>query len=281
MNIFRLAGDSIHVFAMCFLLAYMLNTKSCNGYSGKTQLMYLAVFITRYLDLITNFISVYNTTMKVMFISIKATIVYLIYGRFKQTHDKENDTFRFEVLIIPCAILAIFINHESSVMEIMWTFSIYMESVLILPQLWMIVKSGKIRVDQIIYLVTLGCYRALYIANWKYRYDTEGFYDILAIVAGCLQTSIYVLAFCAAPMSTHWVKEIKAGCADLRHGKNILGGNNTDKAPLMEAGDDEWSSSLAPSIRNLDVKLQPGSHMGLPPTTADKKILKEQAIFEI
>lgn len=35
------------------------------GISGKSQILFALVFTTRYLDLFTNFISVYNTVMKV------------------------------------------------------------------------------------------------------------------------------------------------------------------------------------------------------------------------
>jgi hypothetical protein len=43
-------------------------------------------------------------------------------------------TFRIEFLLGPCALLALVLNHEFSTMEILWTFSIYLESVAILPQ---------------------------------------------------------------------------------------------------------------------------------------------------
>lgn len=38
---------------------------SCAGISGKSQILFALVFTTRYLDLFTNFISIYNTVMKV------------------------------------------------------------------------------------------------------------------------------------------------------------------------------------------------------------------------
>ena len=41
---------------------------------------------------------------------------------------------RIEFLLGPCALLALVLNHEFSTMEILWTFSIYLESVAILPQ---------------------------------------------------------------------------------------------------------------------------------------------------
>ncbi len=47
--------------------------------------------------------------------------------------------FRIEFLLGPCALLALVLNHEFSTMEILWTFSIYLESVAILPQVQYIV----------------------------------------------------------------------------------------------------------------------------------------------
>jgi hypothetical protein len=69
-------------------------TRSCAGISGKAQILFLVVFVTRYLDLVTNFISVYNTTMKVFFVGSSAATVYLMYVKFKATYDGNHDTFR-------------------------------------------------------------------------------------------------------------------------------------------------------------------------------------------
>jgi ER lumen protein retaining receptor len=43
---------------------------------------------------VTNFISVYNTTMKVFFVGSSAATVYLMYVKFKATYDGNHDTFR-------------------------------------------------------------------------------------------------------------------------------------------------------------------------------------------
>jgi len=40
--------------------------------------------------------------------------------------------------------------------------------------------------------VLLGAYRGLYLLNWIYRYYNEGHYDLIAIVAGSVQTVLYV-----------------------------------------------------------------------------------------
>jgi len=191
MNLFRLVGDLSHLLAIVLLLLKIWKTRSCAGISGKSQALFLVVFVTRYLDLVTNFISIYNTVMKIFFIGSAAGTVYLMYFKFKATYDGNHDTFRVEFLLAPAALLAVVLNHEFSVMEILWTFSIYLESVAILPQLFMVSKTGEAETITSHYLFALGSYRGLYILNWIYRYYYESFYDVIAIVAGIVQTILY------------------------------------------------------------------------------------------
>ena len=73
----------------------------------------------------------------------------------------------------PAVLLALLLNHEFSVMEVLWTFSIYLESVAILPQLFMVSKTGEAESITSHYLFALGSYRALYIVNCVYRYYAE------------------------------------------------------------------------------------------------------------
>ena len=94
MNIFRLAGDLSHLLAIILLLIKIWKTRSCAGISGKSQILFLIVFVSRYLDLFSNFISLYNTAMKVFFIGSAAATVYFMYVKFKATYDGNHDTFR-------------------------------------------------------------------------------------------------------------------------------------------------------------------------------------------
>jgi len=153
--------------------------------------LFALTYTTRYLDLITNFVSIYNTTMKVFFIGASFLTIYLMYVKFRATYDSNHDTFRIEFLLIPVTILALLINHEFTVVEILWTWSIYLEAVAILPQLFMVSKTGEAESITSHYLFALGSYRALYIMNWIYRYYMESYYDIIAIIAGLLQTVLY------------------------------------------------------------------------------------------
>ncbi|XP_035694762.1 ER lumen protein-retaining receptor 2 [Branchiostoma floridae] len=191
MNVFRLIGDLSHLLAIIILLLKIWKTRSCAGVSGKSQILFSLVFITRYLDLFTNFISVYNSVMKIIYLLTSLGTVYLMYFKFKATYDSNHDTFRIEFLVVPVGGLSFLVNHDFTPLEILWTFSIYLESVAILPQLFMISKTGEAETITSHYLFALGSYRALYIINWVYRYYTEGFFDLIAIVAGCVQTILY------------------------------------------------------------------------------------------
>lgn len=191
MNIFRLLGDVSHLFAIIILLLKIWKTRSCAGISGRSQFLFGVVYTARYLDLFTSFISLYNTFMKVVFLLASFGTLYLMWVKFKATYDRNHDTFRVEFLLLPCALLALVVNHEFTVMEVLWTFSIYLEAVAILPQLFMVSKTGEAETITSHYLFALGSYRGLYILNWVYRFYAENFYDFIAIVAGVVQTVLY------------------------------------------------------------------------------------------
>ncbi|KYQ50332.1 ER lumen protein retaining receptor [Trachymyrmex zeteki] len=191
MNIFRLLGDLSHLLAIIILLLKIWKTRSCAGISGKSQILFAIVYTTRYLDLFTTFISAYNTFMKIVFIAASLATIFLMYVKFKATYDHNHDTFRIEFLILPAFILALLINHELSFIEVLWTFSIYLESVAILPQLFLVSKTGEAESITSHYLFALGSYRGLYLFNWVYRYYAEDHYDLIAIVAGLVQTVLY------------------------------------------------------------------------------------------
>lgn len=88
------------------------------GISGKSQVLFALVFTTRYLDIFTNFVSVYNSVMKVIFIVTAYGTLYLMFVKFKATYDSNHDTFRAEFLVIPAMGLALLVNHEFSAMEV-------------------------------------------------------------------------------------------------------------------------------------------------------------------
>ncbi|CAH8677013.1 unnamed protein product [Schistosoma rodhaini] len=143
------------------------------------------------MDLFFNFISLYNTIMKLFFIICSCATVYLMYFKFKATYDSNHDTFNMYLLLIPSLLLGLVANYEFSLYEVLWAFSIYLESVAIMPQLFMISKTGEAETITSHYLFALGSYRALYLFNWIYRYVFDDYLDYIAVVAGIVQTLLY------------------------------------------------------------------------------------------
>lgn len=194
MNIFRITADALHFLAIVSLLLQIWKTKSSANISGKSQILYATVYLTRYVDLFTDFISVYNSVMKVLFIGGTYTIIYLIFSKFSDTYDRENDAFRIGFLLLPAIALAMLVNHQFTQVEILWTFSIYLEAVAIVPQLFMVWRTGTL--DNVkYYLMAMGSYRALYLMNWVWRYIMEGRYDLITVSGGIVHTYLYCSFF--------------------------------------------------------------------------------------
>ncbi|KAL6042738.1 ER lumen protein-retaining receptor B [Balamuthia mandrillaris] len=193
MNIFRLSGDLLHLLSFLLLLWKIRSQKSCAGISFKTQALYALVFTTRYLDLFFNFNSLYNSVMKIIFLASTYYILYMMKYDFKHTYDKEHDSFRVLFLIVPCFILALFFNFEFSIVEILWAFSVYLEAVAIMPQLFLLQRTGEVETLTSDYIFALGGYRALYLFNWIYRLLTEeGYQNWIVWIAGLVQTVLYI-----------------------------------------------------------------------------------------
>jgi len=191
-----------HVFSIIVLLLRLRVAKNASGISVRTHELFLVVFVTRYLDLFTTFYSLYNSCMKVLYIATTAAIIYMI--RFSEpicsTYDKAQDTFlHWKFAVAPCAVIA-FITHlvgsgfsRFDLLELLWTFSIYLESIAILPQLIVLQRYREVENLTGNYIVFMGAYRAFYILNWIYRSYHEPMYQHHFVVyfCGVLQTVLY------------------------------------------------------------------------------------------
>ncbi|GME81497.1 unnamed protein product [Ambrosiozyma monospora] len=191
LNVFRIAADFSHLASILILIHSISTTKSTKGISLKTQVLYAIVFITRYLDLITlNFSSVYNTLMKLFFIGSSGYTIHLMKKHTKSI-EGNPDIFQIKWLVGGSVILGLLFNYKLSILEVAWSFSLWLESVAILPQLFLLQKEGQGELLTIHYIFALGLYRALYIPNWFYRYFAEGRLDLLSIITGIIQTLLY------------------------------------------------------------------------------------------
>lgn len=204
MNIFRLCGDMCHVFSIIVLLLRLRVARNAQGISLRTHELFLLVFLTRYTDLFTTFYSLYNSVMKVLYIASTSSIVYAI--RLQEpicsTYDRAQDTFRhWAFAVAPCGVLALLTHLISGgslfsfvdIQEMLWTFSIYLESIAILPQLIVLQRFREVENLTGNYIFFMGSYRALYIVNWIFRaYYEPGYrHHYVVYFCGVLQTLLY------------------------------------------------------------------------------------------
>lgn len=132
MNIFRFVADLSHLLSILILIYNMRQRRSSSGISFKSQCLYTAVFVTRYLgnshntqegvnalvDLLWSWVSLYNTVMKIFFVGSSVYILYLMKGPFRPTHDPNIDTFKIEFLVLGSFVAAMVFNYEYSFSEV-------------------------------------------------------------------------------------------------------------------------------------------------------------------
>lgn len=197
MNIFIFTGDMLHLASIVIILTKIYGSKSCKGLSLKTQALYALVFVCRYMDLAFSFISLYNSLMKVFFIASSLGIIMLMRKRpYSLSYSATDDNFRVIALLVPCFAVSLLVTENYSVSEVLWTFSILLESVAIVPQLIVVHRyasrsDGFVESISASYVATLGSYRVLYLLGWIYRYATEtGYWNPVAWGAGVIQSLV-------------------------------------------------------------------------------------------
>lgn len=161
--------------------------------------MYLLTFSTRYLDLfwVPPWWSWWNFVLKIFYIASSAYIVFLMMRVYARTRERETAwrlsaySLGGSVVLAPFVSL-IFDYSRFSFSETIWTSSIILESVCVLPQLLLLRQTSVPTVLDSFYLVTLGSYRFFYILNWIVRLAQKDYFSPTSAVFGLIQTALYV-----------------------------------------------------------------------------------------
>jgi len=191
-NIFRYIADFSHLISSLLLLYKMFSSHSCSGISFQTHLLYLVVFVTRYLnsDLLNP--PLYNILFK--FFYLISTLVVLVSMRtvFRKTYKKKHDNFRIIFVILICGVATGATTKSYSMEEVLWTFSLWAEAFAILPQLFLLQRTQRIDVMTHEYIFFLGVYRLFYVINWVYKATTmTGRTPYVVWTTGVIQTLLY------------------------------------------------------------------------------------------
>ncbi|KAK5269205.1 hypothetical protein LTR99_010042 [Exophiala xenobiotica] len=200
LNIFRILGDVSHTASKCILIWAIHSNKSAEGVSLLTQILYIAVFCTRYLDLfwVPPALSWWNFILKNFYIWSSIYIIVLMTRVYARTREQEKawkwGAYAAGASLVAAPLVSLIFNGwiRSTFSEVLWTFSIILESVCVLPQLILLRQTTVPTVIDSFYLVTLGSYRAFYLLNWIYRAFTPSKPDAISVIFGIIQTAFYV-----------------------------------------------------------------------------------------
>jgi ER lumen protein retaining receptor len=87
--------------------------------------------------------------------------------------------------------MALIIHTAFDWWELTWSFSLWLESVAIFPQITILSKYNGVENFTAHYIAALGSYRFFYILNWIYRYYNEKYLCWTSILSGILQVLLY------------------------------------------------------------------------------------------
>ena len=191
MDVLTVIEDMSHLLAINVLLVKILRTGSVSGLSGISQLFYAIVYSTRYLDIFIYLYSVYNILMKCIYFNLTYLTVFLIFKTHKDTYDRKNDPKKSFFILIFCLVLALLVNEHLAFTEVMRPFSFYLEAVAMVPQLWMVNKTGECKPVTFHYIFCLCVYKAFFLLN---RYFDVLRFDI-ALWSGIVQMLTYFAFF--------------------------------------------------------------------------------------
>lgn len=222
-NVFRILGDVSHTASKSILIWAIhvnrsaegryfhglvtrrdSNLNMSTGVSLITQMLYALVFVTRYLNIfwispVGSTLNIWNFVLKNFYIISSFYIIFLMMRVYARTREREKSwrlgAYCLGGSVILAPIMTVIADRKrTGFVEIMWTFSIILESVCVIPQLLLLRQTTVPTVIDSFYLLTLGSYRAFYILNWIVRVATppQHHFEWRAVLFGIIQTAFYV-----------------------------------------------------------------------------------------
>jgi len=146
-------GAGVQTLGFLALLLKVRAQKVVKGISAKTLEMYVGVFVFRlgatltkngYLPVDRSGDWAYQCA-DVVSLMIVLQLLYSCHKTCASTYQAEHDTLDMTKAILPCLILALCTHgdlNNNRFFDAMWTFSMNLDTVALLPQLWMLTKIG-------------------------------------------------------------------------------------------------------------------------------------------
>lgn len=86
-------------------------------------------------------------TVETISLSLVGLIVFMCRKRFAASYEADSDVFKHQYLMIGCFVLALIFHPNLNAFmpaDVCWTFALYLESVAVLPQLFMFQRDKRV-----------------------------------------------------------------------------------------------------------------------------------------
>merc|ERR1719253_998355 len=109
------------------------------------------------------------------------------------TYERNKDTCSLSVILIPCATAAVLLAMETTALEVLWSFSQFLEGFAMVPQYIFCYRDrGASDLGVSLYVMSLGGYRVFYAANWIYKKVQMPHYsDVHSWTGGIIEISFF------------------------------------------------------------------------------------------
>ncbi|KAB2604624.1 ER lumen protein retaining receptor C28H8.4 [Pyrus ussuriensis x Pyrus communis] len=170
-NLF-VAAEAVHSIGISVLIYKLMKEKTCAGLSLKSQeltAMFLAVRL--YCSVVMEYDI--HTLLDLATLVTTLWVIYMIRFNLKSSYMEDKDNFAIYYVVVPCALLALFIHPSTShhlLNRISWAFCVYLEAVSVLPQLRVMQNTKIVEPFTAHYVFALGVARFLSCAHWVLQF---------------------------------------------------------------------------------------------------------------
>lgn len=182
-SFFLTLSGLIQMFGFFLIALRVQNTQSVAGLSLNTQICYGVAFFARFVSVIKHegYLP-YDSSGDVIYriveflaLLLAGYVIFMAAIKYKATYTWDLDRVNCLILIGPALILASLIHpnlNNSYFADIAWTFSLYLESIAMFPQLYMFSKKGgEVEALTSHFVASQGLSRFCALAFWLFSFQ--------------------------------------------------------------------------------------------------------------
>jgi len=176
-------GSGVQCLGFLLLTLKVRAQKSVHGLSSKTLVMYCLVFAVRlcsttrrsgYIPVDRSGDHMYQLG-DVLSLILAIQLLYCIHKTHKSTYQAQYDTLSCMPLVPACVMLAMFVHgnmNNSELYDTIWTTSLNLDTIAMIPQLWMLTKvGGEVEGMTSHFVVAIIASRMCSLSFWYYGYE--------------------------------------------------------------------------------------------------------------